>query len=282
MVNDLVPRRYAYVLMSISAQEISKKGEKLAQDEPYILNNGKHSEVVIHTAEHVREFLRQDTNDHWHAEDLNFGDYFNRILGQCAGALYNQEWRTVRRYFDPAYTHGTSVSMIPVFQAEVSQWLKGLKNDALSSGVGRVVFNVQQACKVIPLRAIPLSIYGDAYTEQEQLTIPAQHVFKGVDIEGGMTMDQYLQTIDEMIFTNIGITGSILAFMLEQLALHPAFQQDLHTEIISRKAAADLRLDAYVGSSSTLLHYLCMEVVRLHPALGELPSPHSTPYNAMS
>jgi hypothetical protein len=25
-----------------------------------VLNNEKHSEVVIHTAEHVREFLRQD------------------------------------------------------------------------------------------------------------------------------------------------------------------------------------------------------------------------------
>jgi len=27
-------------------------------------------------------------------------------------------------------------------------------------------------------------------TKEKQLTIPAQHVFKGVDVEGGMTMDQ--------------------------------------------------------------------------------------------
>jgi len=56
--------------------------------------------------------------------------------------------------------------MIPIFKTEVSQWLKNLKNDALSSGVGRLVFNAEQACKIIPLRAIPLSFYGDAYTDQ--------------------------------------------------------------------------------------------------------------------
>ena len=56
--------------------------------------------------------------------------------------------------------------MIPVFQAEVKAWLKGLKSDALSSGVGRIVLNAQEACKVIPLRAIPLSFYGKAYTEE--------------------------------------------------------------------------------------------------------------------
>jgi len=53
-------------------------------------------------------------------------------------------------------------------------------------------------------------------------------VFKGVDVEGGMTMDQYLQTIDEMIFTNIGITGAILVFMFEQLAQDGNFQQILY------------------------------------------------------
>jgi hypothetical protein len=56
--------------------------------------------------------------------------------------------------------------MIPVFQAEVKAWLKGLKSDALSSGVGRIVLNAQEACKIIPLRAIPLSFYGKAYTEE--------------------------------------------------------------------------------------------------------------------
>jgi len=58
------------------------------------------------------------------------------------------------------------MTMIPIFKTEVSQWLKDLQNDALSSGVGRLVLNTEQACKIIPLRAIPLSFYGDAYTDQ--------------------------------------------------------------------------------------------------------------------
>jgi len=331
-IKELKTPNYSRSAIIFHSEHISKQGERLAQDEPYVLKNGKYSEVVIHTPEHVREFLRQDLNDHWHPADLNFGDYFNRILGQCAGALYNQPWRTVRRYFDPAYTHATSMTMIPIFKTEVSQWLKDLQNDALSSGVGRLVLNTEQACKIIPLRAIPLSFYGDAYTDQrhkelvrlsgmqaqalaytamgkwqmspwfnalptpskrhldryladwkafnldilnstkeKQLIIPAQHVFKGVDVEGGMTMDQYLQTIDEMIFTNIGITGAILVFMFEQLAQDGNFQQILYEEITSMTAKADFQLNSYISSSSTLLNYLCMEVVRLHPALGFSP-----------
>jgi hypothetical protein len=42
-------------------QQISRRGEELAHDEPYVIRSGRHSEVVIHTAEHVREFLRKDS-----------------------------------------------------------------------------------------------------------------------------------------------------------------------------------------------------------------------------
>ena len=71
-----------------------------------------------------------------------------------------------------------------------------------------------------------------------------------------------------MIFTNIGITGAILVFMFEQLAQDGNFQQRLYEEITSMTAKADFQLNSYISSSSTLLNYLCMEIVRLHPALG--------------
>jgi hypothetical protein len=41
--------------------QVSKQGEQLAQDDPYIIRNGRHREVVLHTAEHVREFMRNDS-----------------------------------------------------------------------------------------------------------------------------------------------------------------------------------------------------------------------------
>jgi cytochrome P450 monooxygenase len=59
--------------------------------------------------------------------------------------------------------------MMPVFQNEVQKWLKDLKNDALASGVGRLVINAPEACKTLPLRAIPLSFYGEAYDDQVYL-----------------------------------------------------------------------------------------------------------------
>lgn len=313
--------------MLFQSLPVSQQGEKLAHDEPYIIRNGNHREVVLHTAEHVREFLRNDSKDHFRPEGLGFGDYFYRMLGQCVGALSGEPWRVVRSYFDPAYTHAASLTMMPPFQNEVTKWLNALKNDSLRTGVGRLVVHAPTSCKVLPLRVIPQSFYGEAYDDhayakmvrisriQEQalkyavlgrwqkhrwfnmlptpsrrqldeyhqawqtfnleiletarkkgLAIPAEHVFKGVQPDGAIPMEQYLQTIDEMIFTNIDITAGVLAFMLDKLAKHPDFQQKLYEEIVARKAEEGFDLRTYVTGQTTLLHYLCLECIRLRPA----------------
>jgi cytochrome P450 len=70
-----------------------------------------------------------------------------------------------------------------------------------------------------------------------------------------------------MIFTNIDITGSILAFMLGQLAKHPEFQQKLHEEIMAQEAKEGLGLRGYLTRSTSLLHYLCLESLRLQPGI---------------
>ncbi|CAI7621821.1 unnamed protein product [Penicillium manginii] len=317
--------------------QVSKKGESLAHDEPYVLRNGKHREVVIHTAEHVREFLRKDSK------------------GQCVGALHGEEWRVVRRHFDPVYTHGVSLTLINPFKQEVESWLKALKNDSLRAGVGRMVVHAPTSCGLLPLRVIPLSFYGEAFDDEEYsklvrisamqkqalknavvgrwqkykwynmlptsssrileqyqqewkgfntaildkarivwdiiitlvafsantiqsgMDIPANHVFQGVKPEDGMSMDQYLQTIDEMIFTNIDITGNILAFMFGKLAKHPDFQQRLFEEIVSQKDEVGLiDFKNYLARQTTLLHYLCLESVRLHPAISFSVPEHTT------
>ncbi|OGM48068.1 hypothetical protein ABOM_002902 [Aspergillus bombycis] len=326
-MKELSLGRTSKAALLFEPHEISKQGEKLAHDEPYIIRDGAHREVVLHTAEHVREFLRNDAKDHFKPTGMNFGDYFYRVLGQCVGALNGEQWRDVRRYFDPAYTHAAGLTMIPSFQKEVVRWLNTLRNDSLRVGVGRLVVNAPTSCKVLPLRVIPQSFYGGAYDDeaytklvgigqsQKQalkyavtgrwqryrwfnmlptpsrrlldlyhrdwkafnleiletarkngLAIPAEHVFKGVQLGQDITMDQYLQTIDEMIFTNIDITGNVLAFMLGQLARHPDFQQRLYEEIVAQRSGEDLDLKAYVARQDSLLHYLCLESIRLQPA----------------
>nr|QPC57089.1 cytochrome P450 hydroxylase [Tolypocladium sp. 49Y] len=287
---------------------VSKQGEKLAHDEPYIIRSGKSREVVLHTAEHVREFLRNDAKDHFKPVGMGFGDYFYR-------------------YFDPAYTHNASLVMLPSFQNEVIKWLNTLKSDSLRSGVGRLVVHAPTSCKILPLRVIPQSFYGEAYDDdaysklvsvskmqgqalkyavtgrwqkyrwfnvlptpskrqldqyhhewqnfnleileksrKKGLANPAEHVFKGVQPDDAMSLQQYLQTIDEMIFTNIDITASVLAFMLDKLAKHPDFQQKLYEEIVAQKAEKEFNLSEYVTRQTTLLHYLCLESIRLRPA----------------
>ncbi|RYO88683.1 hypothetical protein DL762_003609 [Monosporascus cannonballus] len=174
--------------------QISKQGERLAHDEPYIIRDGNYREVVLHTPEHVREFLRNDSKG----------------MANFLNIPYGEQWRVIRSYFDPAYTHNTGLAMLPAFQNEVAGWLNTLKNDSLRAG--------------------------------------------------------YLQTIDEMLFTNIEVTGSILTFMLTQLAKHQDFQQRLYEEIMAQKTEEGFEVRNYVTRQTTLLHYLTLESVRLRPA----------------
>ena len=55
--------------------------------------------------------------------------------------------------------------MLPSFQNEVVNWLNTLKSDSLRSGVGRLVVHAPTSCKVLPLRVIPQSFYGEGYDD---------------------------------------------------------------------------------------------------------------------
>lgn len=88
------------------------------------------------------------------------------VLGECVGALNGEQWRVVRSYFDPAYTHDASMAMTPLFQREAEKWLNKLKNDSPNQGAdGRLTVNPTTSCKVLPLRVIPQSFYGEAYDD---------------------------------------------------------------------------------------------------------------------
>jgi cytochrome P450 len=111
---------------------------------------------------------------------------------------------------------------------------------------------------------------------------PAEHIYKGVE-EGRMTAASFLQTIDEILFTNVDVTSAVLAFLLINLAANEGCQDDLRAEMVReiQKSESQLpdigRLQAYTTASDSLLEYTCMESVRLCPATWfSLPeySPH--------
>jgi hypothetical protein len=70
-----------------------------------------------------------------------------------------------------------------------------------------------------------------------------------------------------MLFSNIEITGSILAFTLINLAKNCAFQRKLLEEIRAKEEVRGYDVEEYVARQDTLLHYATLESIRVTPAM---------------
>ena len=79
---------------------------------------------------------------------------------------------------------------------------------------------------------------------------------------------KFLHTIDEILFANIDVTSSVLAFLLINLARNTSAQRDLRAEILANATNSE----AYVQKTDTLLEHTCMESIRLCPAACKLLS----------
>jgi gliotoxin/aspirochlorine/mycotoxins biosynthesis cytochrome P450 monooxygenase len=66
---------------------------------------------VITTPEAFKHFS-SDANDHPKAPNVNLGWYVGEILGQAMGLLYGEDWRRLRRTFEPAFTHSAAVARL--------------------------------------------------------------------------------------------------------------------------------------------------------------------------
>ena len=70
-----------------------------------------------------------------------------------------------------------------------------------------------------------------------------------------------------MLFTNIDITGSVLAFILINIASNMPFQEALRAEIKARKIQASYHVGDYIAEQNSLLHCVILESLRISPAL---------------
>lgn len=100
---------------------------------------------------------------------------------------------------------------------------------------------------------------------------------------GGITGEQLLQTLDEMLFANLDVTMGGLSWPLIFLAAHPQAQEQLRQDIAAHgTAAADVEkttatvTDSYLLSPSTYLHATLLEASRLRP-LAAFSIPQSCP-----
>ena len=78
---------------------------------------------------------------------------------------------------------------------------------------------------------------------------------------------QFLQFLDEMLFTNIDITGSILAFIFQHLAKDQTMQKKLRAEISTPRAQPGYTVGDYIGKQDTLLHFSLLESIHVTPAM---------------
>ena len=88
---------------------------------------------------------------------------------------------------------------------------------------------------------------------------------------------QFLQTLDEILFTNIDITGSVLAFIFINTARNAPFQEELRAEIKARKSQASYNVVDYIAQQDSLLHCVTLESLRISPALRKFDRTSTSP-----
>ena len=81
-------------------------------------------------------------------------------------------------------------------------------------------------------------------------------------------MTQFLQSLDEILFTNIDVTNTLFACVLINLARDREFQSALRQEIITCSHS----LDSYITDDGALLHFAYLEALRVNPPACKLSS----------
>ncbi|KAL4903191.1 hypothetical protein BDW74DRAFT_169103 [Aspergillus multicolor] len=104
---------------------------------------------------------------------------------------------------------------------------------------------------------------------------PAERIYRGVE-KGELKLDEFLHTLDEILFANVDVSSAVLSTMLQHLASDPAFQQKFREEIQeqnqdgTRTYDTDVELEKdswkYLSKAETLLNFAIMESMRLSPA----------------
>lgn len=99
---------------------------------------------------------------------------------------------------------------------------------------------------------------------QDQIcpTSVAGELFLKVE-DGTLLFDNWIETLDEILFANIDVTATIMAWSLVEIAQNETVQLKLKAEI---QSCSNVR-ESYVKKTDTLLHRVLTETLRLHPLL---------------
>ena len=96
---------------------------------------------------------------------------------------------------------------------------------------------------------------------------------------GQVSMDEVLQTFDEMLFANLDVTTHVLSWYVVLLAKEKRIQEHVREDIAANRSD----IQSYVASKDTLLHCSLLETLRLRPVSGTrlLLASHQIPADMM-
>lgn len=81
---------------------------------------------------------------------------------------------------------------------------------------------------------------------------------------------KYLQSLDEILFTNIDVTSAQFAYGLINIGKSPAAGRRLYDEV-STVAVEEDEIDFYARKDDTFLHKMYLEILRSNPPICSSP-----------
>ncbi|KAJ3160035.1 hypothetical protein HDU86_001300 [Geranomyces michiganensis] len=122
---------------------------------------GNIPELVLTRPEDVQDYYKNDGGAHKKAENIGFGDYFGRLLGEVVGVKDNQEWSRLRRIVDPHFAHAVALSLVDSMDRDFGDWLPSLpKNEKITardSVTGSYEMDAMDATAKTPFKIIARS-----------------------------------------------------------------------------------------------------------------------------
>lgn len=102
---------------------------------------------------------------------MNLGWFVGELLGQAMGLVYGQDWRRLRKIFDPAFTHSAAVVRIDIVDRAARKYVAELPRLAADGGntEKQTSFSlpVVKAFTKFPYFLTASAIYGPMTTEEE-------------------------------------------------------------------------------------------------------------------
>ena len=86
-----------------------------------------------------------------------------RFMGTAVGLRHGEDWRKIRKHFDPPFAFHAVAQRIPRFQREIGLWISELAKDS-KKGVSNIA--VAESFRFLVLRLLAVHLYQDAFDDR--------------------------------------------------------------------------------------------------------------------